>query len=87
MGLQFTQVGVKGRDYIPNSTKCIKWQDVQASHKIVHKVIVRLDSIYVIMIILAVGLGGALVVSPLEHIIFKFGLNIRFKKTHPFHGK
>ena len=85
MGLQFTQAGAN--EYIPNSTKCINWQDVQASHKIDHKVIVRMDSIYVIMILLAVGLGGALVVSPLEHLIFKFGLKLRFKKTHSSYGK
>ena len=54
-------------DYLPNSTKCMTWQDVKASHeKDNPQVVVRLDDIYGMVIILALGLGGAVVAFTVE---------------------
>ena len=78
MGLEFTQAGMN--EYIPNSTKCMKWQDVKASHKIDHEVIIKMDSIYGLMILLAIGVGGSLVLSSLEYLTL--GLQMRLKKSH-----
>ena len=60
----------KIEDYIPNSTKCMTWQDVKASHeKDNPQVVVRLDDIYGMAILLALGLGGALVALTVEFLI------------------
>ena len=57
-------------EYIPNSTKCMTWQDVKASHeKDNPQVVVRLDDIYGMAILLALGLGGALVALTVEFLI------------------
>ena len=83
MGLEFTQAGMN--EYIPNSTKCMKWQDVKASHKVDHEVIIKMDSIYGLMILLAIGVGGALVLSALEYLTL--GLKMSLKKTHTHCGE
>ena len=57
-------------EYIPNSTKCMTWQDVKASHeKDNPQVVVGLDDIYGMAILLALGLGGALVALTVEFLI------------------
>ena len=66
MGL-FAQDDIEMEEYIPNSTKCRTWQDVKASHeKDNPQVVVRLDDIYGMVIILALGLGGAVVAFTVE---------------------
>ena len=43
------------------------WQDVKASHETDNpEVVIRMDDIYGMMILLATGLGGALVILTLE---------------------
>ena len=55
---------------IPNSTNCMKWEDVKESHmKADHEVIINLDNTYGIMIMLTSGLGGALIILTLELLI------------------
>ena len=78
MGLEFDQAAMN--EYIPNSTKCMKWQDVKASHKIDHEVIIKMDSIYGLMILLAIGVGGSLVLLSLEYLMFR--LQMRLKKSY-----
>ena len=52
---------------MPNSTKCMTWQDVKASHETDSpEIVIRIDDIYGMVILLAMGLGGALVVLTLE---------------------
>ena len=54
-------------DYIPNSTKCMTWHDVKASHETDNpEVVIGIDEIYGSLIILAMGLGGSSVVFTLE---------------------
>ena len=55
---------------MPNSTKCMTWQDVKASHETDNpEVVIRIDDIYGMMILLATGLGGAMVVLTLERLM------------------
>ena len=58
-------------DFInPHSTKCMTWQDVKASHETDNpEVIIRLDDIFGMVIFLAIGLGGAVVVLILEIVM------------------
>ena len=52
---------------LPNSTKCSTWNDVEQSHTMEDpRVVVQLEDIYGMMILLAVGLSGALVVLTME---------------------
>ena len=55
--------------YLPNSTNCLTWQDVRASHESdTPEVVIKGDNIYGMLIILLVSLGGALVV--LSFLVF-----------------
>ena len=53
--------------HLLNATKCMRWHDIRASHmKEDHEVIINLDDTYGLMILLASGLGGALVILIVE---------------------
>ena len=68
MDLEFSRNRIL--DYLPNSTNCMTWPDVKASHETDSPtVIIRIDNIYGMMILLAVGLGGSLIVFILELFI------------------
>ena len=68
MDLEFSRNRIL--DYLPNSTNCMTWPEVKASHETDSPtVIIRLDNIYGMMILLAVGLGGSLIVFILELFI------------------
>ena len=57
--------------YLPNSTNCLTWQDIKASHESdTPDVVIRGDDIYGMVIILFSCLGGALVVLSME-VLFK----------------
>ena len=65
LDLEFSSNRVQG--FIPNSTKCLTWQDVKASHETDSpEIVIRIDDIYGMVILLAMGLGGSLVVLILE---------------------
>ena len=54
---------------LPNSTRCSTWNDVEQSHTMEDpRVVVQLEDIYGMMILLAVGLNGAVVVLMMEHL-------------------
>ena len=58
--------------YVPNATQCLTWDAVQESHDAKrHKIVFALDNIYGMLILLAIGLGGALLVSMIEYIHFE----------------
>ena len=49
--------------YIPNATKCDTWPDVKASHmEEQHSLVVNLDDITGMMVLLASGLCGGLII-------------------------
>ena len=76
----------RGYTHMPNSTKCLTWEDVKASHtKEEHEVIVNLDDTYGIFILLSSGLGGALVILTLE--LLTKAKKFRWKKTKRAFGK
>ena len=57
-------------DFIPNSTNCMTWQDVKASHETDSpEVVINIDDIYGMVILLAMGLSGAMVALTLELLI------------------
>ena len=65
MDLEFSRNRIL--DYLPNSTNCMTWPDVKASHETDSpKVIIRIENIYGMLILLAVGLCGSLIVFILE---------------------
>ena len=54
-------------DFMPNSTKCMTWQDIKASHETDGpEIVIRIDDINGMAILLVMGLGGALVVLTME---------------------
>ena len=70
---------------MPNSTKCMTWQDVKSSHETDSpQVVIRIDDIYGVVILLAMGLGGALVVLALE-LLMKTQIE-RSMKNNQVHG-
>ena len=70
---------------MPNSTKCMTWQDVKSSHETDSpQVVIRIDDIYGVVILLAMGLGGALVVLALE-LLMKTQIE-RSMKINQVHG-
>ena len=72
-------------NYIPNSTKCMTLKNVKASHETDSpEVVIRIDDIYGMVILLAMGLGGALVVLTLE-LLMK-AQKERTLKNNPAHG-
>ena len=75
----------RAHNYMPNSTKCMTWQDVKSSHETDSpQVVIRIDDIYGVVILLAMGLGGALVVLALE-LLMKTQIE-RSMKNNQVHG-
>ena len=76
---------MKGLDgIIPNVTKCLTWRDVKASHMVEHnQLVIKLDEIYGMMIILIVGLLGAVIIRFVECLVKK----LWFKKVSQSIGK
>ena len=61
------------------------WQDVKSSHETDSpQVVIRIDDIYGVVILLAMGLGGALVVLALE-LLMKTQIE-RSMKNNQVHG-
>ena len=53
--------------HVPNSTKCMTWHDVKASHeKDNPEIVIRMDDIVGMLILWAIGIGGALIVLSVE---------------------
>ena len=72
MGLKFTDYARNIEEYVQNATKCDKWTDVKASHKNKdHIVVLNYDDIYGLLIILAIGLTGSLIIFIAEYIMNK----------------
>ena len=66
-------------DIIANSTKCETWQDIKSSHRIEnHEVTVRITDFFGMMILLASGLGGALIMMILELVVKAEHLNLKW---------
>ena len=66
MGLSFEK---EIERYIPNATKCWTWQDVKKSHMIdKHKMVVKLEDVNGLIILLTVGLFGAMMILAIEHV-------------------
>ena len=80
MGLEFSQNGID--DYIPNATKCMTWHDVEKSHENDTALVIKLERVYGMIILLALGLGGAMTAFSLE--ILTKSIPLRFRKRH--HG-
>ena len=76
MGL-FTQDAVL--DYMPNATKCWKWEDVKASHKNDATLVITVEKLFGTFILLGMGLGGAMVALIMECLTKE--TTRRFKKT------
>ena len=57
MDLEFSINRIK--DFLPNSTKCMTWQDVKASHETDNpEVVVRIEDVYGMLILLAAARGS-----------------------------
>ena len=58
--------------YLPNATKCLRHDDVQRSHfETDQRVVFKMENIYGMIILLAIGLGLATLTAIAEPIIFK----------------
>ena len=52
--------------YIPNATKCWTWNDVKKSHHDDNVPVIKLEDIIGLIILLAVGFGGAMTILTIE---------------------
>ena len=85
MDLEFSTNRI--HNYTPNSTKCMTWRDVKASHKTDNpEVIIVTDHVYGTIVLLAIGLGGALTVLILE-LLMKAQNEGSQKNIFANHGK
>ena len=65
MGLEFSEGGIESS--IPNSTKCMTWKDVKASHETIDtRAVIKKEDIFGMSILWALGLGGAVLVFIVE---------------------
>ena len=68
MGLGETDL----QKYLPNATQCDHWQAIEESHNAKgQNVVFEIDDIYGIILLLAIGLSGALLLATVEYIFFK----------------
>ena len=57
--------------HLPNATKCLTWQDVKQTHATKdQRVVVKLDDIYGMLILLALGLNSAVMFVTVE-LVYK----------------
>ena len=67
MGLIDAQI----QKYVPNATKCMTWPSVQASHREHDKTVVfKVDDLLGILVLIGMGLGGALMTWVGEMMIY-----------------
>ena len=58
--------------YVPNATKCSTWHDVRTSHmKKDQNIVHHLDDIYGMIILLAIGISGSVVLLAAELLLTK----------------
>ena len=78
MGLEFSEGRIESS--IPNSTKCMKWKDVKASHETLDtRAVIKKEDMFCMSILWALGLGGAMLVFIVELITKAHKL--KFMKT------
>ena len=82
MGLKLSEDAIE--DYVPNTTKCMTWQDVKASHDYVTTPVVKVKDFYGIFILLILGLGIAMASLTIECLTK--ALMLRHKKTTRSHN-
>ena len=70
------------KKYFPNATKCSTWHDVKTSHETKDmKVRIKLDDIYGMLMILALGLSGAILLLTLELMTNAMKVSMRAAST------
>ena len=75
-------VGKRVYQTVPNITKCLSWNAVEKSHMTQdNKVVVKLDDIYGLLLILAFGLFGAMILVSAE-LAVKAPSNVRTRRGH-----
>ena len=58
--------------YLPNATQCYHWNAIQESHSAKDEnVVFKIEDIYGIILLLVIGLCGAILVAMVEYIFFK----------------
>ena len=71
-------------DFLLHAKKCLTWQDVKASHAAGdNQVVIKLDETYGMLIILFLGLNGAMVLMAFECLVRK----LKFKKASQSMGR
>ena len=70
--------------YLPNATKCLRHNDVKWSHyETDQRVVFKVENVYGMMILLAIGLGIATLTAIAEPIVY----NTWHRERRPKHGK
>ena len=65
-------IAEKMKEHLPNATQCVSHADVQRSHFGKGQLVVfRMDNIYGMLILLAIGLGVAAIIVMVEMIVHK----------------
>ena len=58
--------------YLPNATQCDNWHAIRESHNTKgQNVVFKIEDIYGIVLLLAIGLSGAFLVATVEYIFLK----------------
>ena len=68
---QMSLIDAQIQKYVPNATKCMTWPSVQASHRENDKTVVfKGDDLLGVLVLIAMGLGGALMTWVGEMMIY-----------------
>ena len=78
MGLEFSGEGVG--NYIPNATKCMRWEQVKASHAADADLVIRIEQLFGMLLLLGLGIGAASVALIIEGLTNAIERR-RFEKT------
>ena len=68
---QMGLIDAKIQNYVPNATKCMTWPSVEVSHTENYKTVVfKFDDLLGVLVLIAMGLGGALMTWIAEMMIY-----------------
>ena len=69
MGLEFSGEGIA--NYVPNATRCMRWEQVKASHSANNDLVIRIEQIFGMLLLLSLGIAAGFTTFIAESLIFK----------------
>ena len=68
-------------DFVPNATKCLKWEDIKASHENDATLVITVEKILGTVSLLGMGIGVATGFLIMEYLTKE--ITLRFKRPSP----